>query len=118
MLQLTPHHRLLLAVNPVDFRKGIDSLIALCQQYLNEDAYSGTIFVFTNKRRIAVKLLVYDGQGFWLCMKRFSQGQLKWWPKADTRTYTLNAQALQVLLYQGHPQRAAMSDDWKPVVAQ
>ncbi|WP_084611406.1 IS66 family insertion sequence element accessory protein TnpB [Zooshikella ganghwensis] len=60
MLQLTPHHRLLLAVNPVDFRKGINSLIALCQQHLNEDAYSGTIFVFTNKRRIVFKLLVLN----------------------------------------------------------
>ena len=82
MLQLTPQHRLLLAVNPIDFRKGMNSLVALCQLQLNEQADSGTIFVFTNRRKDAVKLLVYDGQGFWLCMKRSSQGKLKWWPKA------------------------------------
>ena len=117
MLQLTPQHRLLLAVKPVDFRKGINSLIALCKLQLNEEADSGTIFVFTNRRKESVKLLVYDGQGFWLCMKRFSQGKLKWWPKAGDSTYKISAKELQILLYQGDPRRAAIMEDWKSVAA-
>ena len=42
-----------------------------------------TWFAFTNKGRTAVKLLVYDGQGYWLCIKRFSHGKLAWWPKGS-----------------------------------
>ncbi len=68
MLQFTPQMRLLLSVRPADFRKGIDALVALCQQRLGEDPFSGTVFAFTNSRRTSVKLLVYDGNGFWLCL--------------------------------------------------
>lgn len=62
MLQITPHHHLLLAVKPVDFRKGIDSLAALCRQTLQQDPFRGTFFIFTNKLRTTVKILVYDGK--------------------------------------------------------
>ena len=80
MLALSPSQRILLAVQPVDFRKGIDGLIGLCRQRLNENPLLGTLFVFTNRRRTALKLLIYDGQGFFLILKRFSQGRLHWWP--------------------------------------
>lgn len=78
MLQITPQHRLLFSVEPVDFRCGIDGLAALCRNKLEADPFAGTVFVFTNKQRTSVKLLVYDGAGFWLCQKRFSSGRLKW----------------------------------------
>jgi len=61
MLQITPQHRLLLAVELVDFRKGIDGLKALCRQKLLDDPYSGTVFVFTNRMRTSVKLFVRNG---------------------------------------------------------
>ena len=67
MIQLTPQMRILLAVEPADFRKGIDGLAQLCRQRLQDDPLSGALFVFANRRRKALKLLVYDGQGFWLC---------------------------------------------------
>ncbi len=78
MLQITPQHRLLLATEPVDFRKGIDGLKAICRQQLCDDPFSGTIFAFCNKTKTSVKLLVYDATGFWLCQKRFSKGKLAW----------------------------------------
>ena len=68
MLQFTPQHRLLLATQPIDFRRGIDGLAACCRQVLEHDPFTGTFFIFTNKRKTAVKILVYDGQGFWLCL--------------------------------------------------
>jgi len=80
MLKLTPHQRLLLAIEPADFRKGIDSLAAMCKQKLQEDPFSGTVFAFSNRKQTAVKLLIYDSNGFWLVMKRFSSGKLAWWP--------------------------------------
>ena len=64
MIQLTPQMRLLLAVEPVDFRKGIDGLVQVCRQRLNLDPIAGALFVFSNRRRRALKILMYDGQGF------------------------------------------------------
>lgn len=118
MLQITPQHRLLLAVKPVDFRKGIDGLAALCRQTLNDDPFSGTIFVFTNRCRKSVKILVYDGQGFWLCAKRFSRGKLSWWPKCNKDVYSIKASQLNVLLYQGRPDRIYTPNDWRSVTPQ
>ena len=87
MIQLTPQMRLLLAVAPVDFRKGIDGLVAVCRQRLAADPLSGALFVFSNRRRKALKLLVYDGQGFWLAQKRLSTGHFNWWPGRKQTTW-------------------------------
>ena len=116
MLQLTPQHRLLLAVEPIDFRKGICGLKAVCQQQLGCDPFSGTVFAFTNRSRISVKLLVYDASGFWLCQKRFSQGRLAWWPTDKKTSVKLRSSELLVLLSQGDPRRAAIPEDWKTVI--
>ena len=70
MLQITPQMRILVALEPVDFRKGIDGLVQLCKQSLGEDPFRGVLFAFRNRRATAVKVLVYDGQGFWLCHKK------------------------------------------------
>jgi transposase len=116
MIQLVPHLRIRLAYDPVDFRKGIDSLVALCRAQWQQDPLDGTLFVFRNRTGTAVKLLVYDGQGFWLCLKRFSQGRLQGWPVAENEALQpLAAQQLLVLLYNGQPHAAAFADDWRPV---
>jgi len=83
MLQLVPQLRILLAIEPVDFRKGVDSLAALCRDPWQQDPFSGTLYVFRNRSVTALKLLVYDGKGFWLCLRRFSSGQLLWWPVTE-----------------------------------
>ena len=57
MLQITPQHTILLAVHPVDFRRNIDGLAALCKQTLMQDPFSGTLFVFTNKKRQHIKIV-------------------------------------------------------------
>ena len=113
MLQITPQQIILLAVKPVDFRKGIESLAAVCQSQLQEDPFSGKLFVFTNRSRRAVKIIVYDGQGFWLCLKRFSQGKLAWWPQPGESYCEVLANELQILLYQGYPQKAHCSPQWR-----
>ena len=83
MLQLAPQVRILVAVEPVDGRKGIDGLAHLCREKLAEDPFSGAIFVFRNRSGTSVRLLTYDGRGFWLAQKRLSQGRFKAWPKGD-----------------------------------
>ena len=70
MLQITPQMRILVCVEPVDFRNGIDGLAQSCKAALGQDPFRGTVFVFRNRRGTAVKVLAYDGQGFWLCQKK------------------------------------------------
>jgi transposase len=109
MIQITPQHQLQLYVEPVDFRKGIDGLVGLCRQVEKVSPYSGTIFVFRNKSGTSIKLLVYDGTGFWLCLKRFSQGKLRHWPK--TMDERICATTMTVILNQG--EAMSMSPAWR-----
>jgi transposase len=115
MLQLTPQTRVFIAYQPADFRRGIDGLAALCRQRLGEDPMGGAIFVFRNRRGTSLKLLCYDGQGFWLCQKRLSQGRLNWWPASAQASEPLSARELQILLWNGNPQAAALAEDWRRV---
>ena len=120
MIQFMPQMTLLLSINPEDFRKGIDALVELCQQEIKHDPFSGTVFAFTNRRRTAVNLLAYDGNGFWLCLKRFSQGKLKWWPAptAAAETYHIDATQLTVLINQGNPITTTLGEPWKRLSTQ
>jgi len=117
MIQITPQMRILVAVEAADFRRGIDGLGALCRQVLKRDPMGGTVFVFRNRRRTAVKVLVFDGQGFWLCQKRLSSGRFRWWPssQADVATATLEAHELQVLLCAGDPSGTQAAPMWRRV---
>jgi transposase len=103
MLQIVPQIKILVAKEPVDFRKGIDGLAGLCRSVLQEDPFSGRMFIFTNKRRQGIKVLIYDGNGFWLCHKRFSKGRVKWWPShlAGEESVELAAHQVQLLLFNG-----------------
>lgn len=96
MLQITPQMRILVCVEAVDFRNGIDGLAQRCKAALGEDPFRGTVFVFRNRRSTAVKVLACDGQGFWLWQKRLSEGRFRWWPAADEHATKLAAHELQV----------------------
>ncbi|MGB5733073.1 MAG: IS66 family insertion sequence element accessory protein TnpB [Thiohalocapsa sp.] len=61
--------RLRLSGRDLNRRRGINGLAAQCRQRLREDPFTGAIFVFRNRRATALKLLCYDGQGFWLCQR-------------------------------------------------
>jgi transposase len=112
MLQITSRHRLLIATDPADFRLGIDGLKALCQRQWQSDPFNGHLFVFRNRRGTAVKLLTYDGNGFWLCQKRFSSGKLNWWPQTSAQAVKLRAVELLIMLQQGDPGAANVPVDW------
>jgi transposase len=115
MLQLTPQSRIFLATEAVDFRKGIDGLCAVCRQALGDNPLSGSVYVFRNRSGTALKILLYDGQGFWLCMKRLSQGRFRWWPTGSDASSALSARELAILLWNGNPQQAQMAQDWRQV---
>jgi transposase len=116
MIQVTPHMRIMVAVEPADFRKGIDGLARACQEVLKQDPFRGWVFVFRNRRATAVKVLAYDGQGFWLCQKRLSRGRFRWWPASRTGVArTLEAHQLQVLLSAGNPDGTQAAPAWRSV---
>ena len=117
MLQLTPQSRIFLATEPVDFRKGIDGLGAVCRQRLGDNPLEGAVYVFRNRSGTALKLLLYDGQGYWLCMKRLSQGRFTWWPMTADARVPLFARELMILIWNGDPERAQMAQDWRRVAS-
>jgi transposase len=117
MIQLTPQMRILLAVAPVDFRCGIDGLARVCRDVLQADPFSGAAFIFRNRRATAIKILLYDSQGFWLMHKRLSARRFVWWPSGEEQAKRLEVPELQVLLWNGDPSGAKTAPPWRRVNA-
>ena len=118
MIQITPQMRILVALEAVDGRKGIDSLARLCQEKLEAYPFSGWLFVFRSRRRTAIRILVYDGQGYWLAQKRLSKGRFRWWPASRSAwegARSLEAHQLQGLLAAGDPTATQAAPAWWPV---
>lgn len=109
MLQISPTTRIFVCNQLVDFRKGIDGLAAICRIKLNQDPYQGALFLFRNRNRTSIRILGYDGQGFWLCTKRLSKGKFLWWSDENT----LDARQIHTLLWNGNPELARFSNDWR-----
>src|SRR3989475_12479604 len=91
MIQIAAQVRILVAVEAIDGRKGIDAIAQLCREKLNADPFSGYLFIFRTRRGTAIRVLQYDGQGFWLATKRLSKGRFKWWPTGAEPARTLRA---------------------------
>jgi transposase len=105
MIQITPHMRIYLCISPIDFRKGIDGLSGVCRNILAKDPFSGSMFIFRNKRKTTLKILVYDGQGFWLFVKRLSSGRFNWWPNPKnekTSSINITPAQLHLLIWNGN----------------
>jgi len=80
MLKITDQSKILIGTDPVDFRKGLDGFVALCAKQSKSSPRNGTLFVFRNRARTMVRVLVYDGNGYWLATKRLSSGRFAHWP--------------------------------------
>ena len=112
MIQITAQMRVLVAIEPVDGRKGIDCLVRLCQDKLAEDPLSGCVFVFRSRSGTAIRLLTYDGQGYWLAQKRLSKGRFVWWPEASEPAKPLEA---HLLMAAGDVSRVRAAPMWHRV---
>lgn len=116
MIAVTAQTRVFLCVAAVDFRKGIDGLARVCREVLSADPFSGAMFVFRNRRGTAIKILAYDGQGFWLCQKRLSEGRFRHWPRDCLAVQReLLAHQLQVLLAGGDAEASTGAPLWRRI---
>jgi transposase len=98
MIQLSAQSQILIALSPQDFRKGIDGFVYLCRHEFSQDPKSGTFFVFINKTKTMIRVLAYDGNGFWLMTKRLSKGKFRYWPQGGELFTELMAKQLRRVL--------------------
>src|ERR1022692_375867 len=115
MIHITAQMRVLVAIESVDGRKGIDSLVRVCQEKLSEDPITGCVFIFRSRRGTSIRLLSYDGQGYWLAQKRLSKGRFTWWPESTSAAKQLEAYEAQLLLVAGDVSRVRAAPMWRRV---
>lgn len=114
MIQITAQTKVYVAVKPIDFRNGITGLKRICKDFLLKQSDSGTLFVFRNKKTNCIKILCYDGQGFWLMMKRLSKGKYPWWPQSINKGTDIDYKQLQQIINAAI--EAEFSEDWKKLI--
>ena len=97
----------------VDLRLGFDGLAGLVRTQLHADPLSGHLFLFTNRDRTRLRVLVWDGSGLWVCAKRLERGRFGW-PKAqaETRSVTMRPEELAMLLNGLDPAQTKQRRGW------
>lgn len=101
-----------LVVEPVDMRRGIDGLSSIIQQ-LGHSPGSGSAFIFRNRVGNRLRVLIWDGNGVWLCQRRLHQGRFTW-PSVVDSVFSLTQAQWQWLAMGADWQRlsAKSSTDW------
>lgn len=97
MLTLPNPQRVYLACGPTDLRKSIDSLAALVQEGFGLDPFAPSLFVFCNRPRDKLKMLLWDHNGFWLLYRRLERGTFQW-PTGREGTLAVSGRELRWLL--------------------
>jgi transposase len=113
MLSFSGSLKVLVAVEPLDMRKGFNGLYTAVSERLGEDPKTGTLFVFCNRRRTRLKILCWDGTGLWLLTKRLEEGTFAWPKLSDPQRpkLSLTPQAL-AMLTDGVDLRGAKMRPW------
>ncbi len=78
-----------LVVEPIDMRAGIDGLSLKIQQALGRSPCDGTAYAFRNRNGTRIKVLIWDGTGVWLCVRRLHHGRFTW-PQSNDVTCILS----------------------------
>lgn len=97
MLNLPPSVRIFVSTVPADMRRSFDRLSAMTEQVLQQDPFSGHLFVFRNKRGDRVKILYWDRSGYCLWYKRLEEGTFRF-PERHERSIEVDAAELALLL--------------------
>jgi transposase len=108
--------RILFAREPVDFRKQIDGLAAVCERQLGEEPLDGTLFLFSNREGNALKGLVWTHGGFTLVYKKLERGRFSW-PKGDGDRVRMSPAEFAALLEGIDLREARRLKRWNPTKA-
>ena len=87
-----------LACGPTDMRKSINGLVAIVEGRFKLDPFEAALFAFCNRKRDRVKILEWDGDGFWLYFKRLEKGHFRWPAPGEEATMNLTGEELSILL--------------------
>jgi len=117
MIQVPAQASVFVMHESVSFRMGINGLTAVARVVLGKEPMSGALFVFRNRGRQMLRILFYDGGGFWLCTRRLSKGTFSTWPTSDggQPCSPLLARDLQVLIWGGDPSSCSFPKLWRKI---
>lgn len=117
MIQIPANANVLVMHEAISFRNGIDGTAAVAKLILKQEPMDGAFFVFRNKMGHSLRILYYDGSGFWLCTKRLSKGRFNTWPKGleSEPCSTLLVRELQILIWGGDWAQCAFPEMWRKV---
>lgn len=112
MFGLGPATKIYIAVEGVDMRKGFDGLYGLVRDRLRHDPMSGHLFLFSNRDRTRLKILLWDGSGLWVCAKRLEKGRFRWPAATEAKCVVMRAEELAMLLNGLDPAEARPRKNW------
>jgi transposase len=117
MIQFPANATVVVMHEPISFHNGIEGTASVARTVLRREPMDGAFFVFRNKQGHMLRILYYDGGGFWLCTRRLSKGRYSAWPKGDgvSPSSALLARELQVLLWGGDPTSCGFPELWRKV---
>ncbi len=119
MVPVGPATRIFLAPGPTDMRRSFDGLAEMVRQRMGDDPLNGHLYVFNNRRRNRLKILVWDGSGLWVCAKRLEEGTFRWpSPEPGTSRVRLSAEELALLLGGLDWPQAARRNWWRRLPAE
>ncbi len=78
MLTFNGNLKIYVALEPCDMRKSFNGLSEIARNHLEVDPLDGAAFLFTNRRRNLIKILYFDGTGYWVVAKRLERGNFSW----------------------------------------
>ena len=112
MFGLGPATKIYIAVEGVDMRKGFDGLYGLVRDRLGHDPLSGHLFLFSNRDRTRLKILVWDGSGLWVCAKRLEKGRFRWPAPTEASCLVMRPEELAMLLNGLDPAETRARKNW------
>jgi transposase len=117
MIQIPANANVLVMHDAISFKNGIDGTAAVARLVLKHEPMDGAFFVFRNKLRHMLRILYFDGSGFWLCTKRLSTGRFSSWPEGDGTApcSPLMVRELQSLIWGGDPKSCRFPDLWRRI---
>lgn len=114
MIQVSPGATIHLVGEPIKMNSRLKGTLGICRDILNLEPMNGGYVVFRNASGDRLRILFYDGDGWWLCEKIFSSGRLRYWSEC-TGVSEITARELAVLLWRGSPAGAKFPEFWKKV---